>query len=57
MEVYKSVRKSVIWSVKGPKGAKKMNFWLYKVEKRSIFFIDSYLKESAFTAVKRDAKF
>ena len=34
-----------------------MNFWLYKVEKRSIFLIDSYLKDSAFTAVKRDAKF
>ena len=57
MEVYKSVGKSVIWSVKGPKGAKKMNFWLYKVEKRSVFLIDSHLKDSAFTAVKRDGKF
>ena len=34
-----------------------MNFWFYKVEKRSIFLIDSYLKDSAFIAVKRDAKF
>ena len=25
--------------------------------KRSVFVIDSYLKDSAFTAVKRDAKF
>ena len=34
-----------------------MNFWLCKNEKRSIFLIDSDLKDSAFTAVKRDAKF
>ena len=25
--------------------------------KRSVFVIDSYLKDNAFTAVKRDAKF
>ena len=28
-----------------------------KLGGRSIFMIDSYLKDSAFTAVKRDAKF
>ena len=28
-----------------------------KSKKRSIFVIDSYLKDSAFTAVKRDTKF
>ena len=28
-----------------------------KLSKRSIFVIDSYLNGSAFTAVKRDAKF
>ena len=36
-------------SVKGPKKAKS--------RKSFIFVIDSYLKGSAFTAVKRDAKF
>ena len=29
---------------------------LYKVEKRSIFVIDSHLNESTFTSVKRDVK-
>ena len=28
-----------------------------KLRKRSIFVIDSYLKDSAFIALKRDAKF
>ena len=34
-----------------------MNLWLYKVEKTFFFVTDSYLKDSAFKAVKRDAKF
>ena len=34
-----------------------MNFMALKSRKRSIFVIDSYLKVSAFTAVKRDVKF
>ena len=34
-----------------------MNLWLYKVEKTFYFVIDYYLKDSVFTAVKRDAKF
>ena len=33
-----------------------MNLWLYKVEKTFKIVIDSYLKDSAFTAVKRDVK-
>ena len=34
-----------------------MNLWLYKVEKTFYFVIDYYLKDSAFTTVKRDAMF
>ena len=34
-----------------------MNLWLYKVEKTFYFVIDYYLKDSAFTTGKRDAKF
>ena len=34
-----------------------MNFMVLHWRKRSIFVIDSYLNDSAFTAVKRDAKF
>ena len=34
-----------------------MNLWLYKVEKTFYFVIDSYLKDDAFTTVKRDAMF
>ena len=44
-------------SVKGPKRANRWILWLYKVEKTSRFLIDCYLKDSALTAVKRDAKF
>ena len=38
--------------VQGPKKSENKRKW-----KRSIFVIDSYLKDSAFKAVKRDAKF
>ena len=41
---------------KGPKRANKWILWLIKSRKRSIFVTDSYWKDSAFTAVKRDAK-
>ena len=34
-----------------------MNLWLYKFEKTFYFVIDYYFKYSAFTTVKRDAKF
>ena len=38
--------------VQGPKKSENKRKW-----KRPIFVIDSYLKDSAFKAVKRDAKF
>ena len=41
---------------KGPKRANRWILWLIQLRKRSIFVIDSYWKDSAFTAVKRDAK-
>ena len=44
-------------SVKGSKGLTDEFYGFIKSRKRSIFVIDSYLKDSAFTAVKRDAKF
>ena len=43
--------------MKGPKGLTDEFYGFIKSRKRSIFVIDSYLKDSAFTAVKRDAKF
>ena len=42
--------------VKGPKGLTDEFYGFKKWRKRSIFVIDPYLKDSAFTAVKRDAK-
>ena len=44
-------------SVKGPKGLTDEFNGFIKSRKRSIFVIDSYLNDSAITAVKRDAKF
>ena len=43
--------------MKGPKGLTDEFYGFIKSRKRSIFVIDSYLKDSEFTAVKRDAKF
>ena len=43
--------------VKGPKGLTDEFYGFIKSRKRSIFVIESYLNERAFTAVKRDAKF
>ena len=42
---------------KGPKGRTDKFYGFIELTKRSIFVIDSNLKDSAFTAVKRDAKF
>ena len=42
--------------VKGPKGLTDEFYSFKKSRKRSIFVIDPYLKDSVFTAVKRDAK-
>ena len=44
-------------SVKGPKGPTDEFYGFIKSRNRSIFVIDSYLNDSAFTAVERDAKF
>ena len=49
MKYIKGKRNLSFGSVKGPKRAKS--------RKRSFFVIVSYLKGSAFTAAKRDAKF
>ena len=43
--------------VKGPKGLTDEFYSFKKSRKRSFFVIDPYLKDSAFTAVKGDAKF
>ena len=44
-------------SVKGPKGLTDEFYGFIKSRERSIFVVDSYLKDSAFAAVKRDVKF
>ena len=44
-------------SVKVTKGLTDQFYGFTKSRKRYIFVIDSYLKETAFTAVKRDVKF
>ena len=59
MKYIKREGKSVIWVCEGlsPEGLTDDFYDFKKSRKRSIFGIDSYLKDSAFTAVKRDAKF
>ena len=58
VEVYKRVRKFVICGLlKGLKGVTDEFYWFIKPRKRSTFITNPYLKDSAFTAVKRDAKF
>ena len=54
---YETVGKSVIWVCERDKGLTDEVYSFIKSKKRSIFVIDSYLKDSAFTAVKRDTKF
>ena len=58
VEVYERVRKSVIWICEMAQraGPNRRILWLIKSTKRSIFVIDSYLNDSAFTAVKRDTR-
>ena len=59
VEVYKTVGKSGchlgLW--KAPKGLTDGFYGFIKLRKRSIFVIDSYSKDSALRAFKRDAKF
>ena len=59
VEVYKRVGKSGchlgLW--KAPKGVTDGFYGFIKLRKRSIFVIDSYLKDSALRAFKTDAKF
>ena len=43
--------------MKGPKGLTDEFYGFITSRKRSIFVINSYLKDNAFTAVKRDTKF
>ena len=59
MKVYKRVGKLIchLGLGKGPKGLTDDFYGFIKSRKRSISVIDSYLKDSAFTAVKKDAKF
>ena len=58
VEAYKSRQGNLSFgSVKGPKGLTDDFYGFIKSRKRFSFVIDSYLKDSAFTAVKRDAKF
>ena len=57
IEVYERVGKSVIWACETTQSRLTDEFYGFiKSRKRSIFVIDSYLKDSTFTAVKRDAK-
>ena len=44
-------------SLNRPTGLTNKFYGFIKSRKRSIFVIDSYLKDSAFTAVIKDAKF
>ena len=44
-------------SMEGPKGLTDEFYGFIKSRKRSIFVIDSYIKDRAFTEVKRDTKF
>ena len=55
---YKRVGKSVTWVCERAQSGLTDTFYGFiKSRKRSIFVIDSYLNDIAFTAVKRDAKF
>ena len=46
----------MIWVFERDKGLTDEFYGFIKSKKRSIFVIDFYLKDSAFTAVKRDTK-
>ena len=57
MEYIKGEGNLSFGSVKGPEGLADEFYGFVKSKKCSIVVIDSYVKDSAFTAVKRDAKF
>ena len=58
VEVYRRVGKSVIWVYeREQKGPTDEFYWFIELRKRSVFVIDSNLKDSTFTAVERDAMF
>ena len=58
VEVYKRVGKFVTWVCERTQSGLRDTFYGFiKSRKRSISVIDSYLNDSAFTAVKREAKF
>ena len=57
VQVHERVGNLSFGSVKGPKGLIDEFYGFRKSTKRSIFVIESYLNDRAFTAVKRDAKF
>ena len=54
---YERVGKYVIWVCERDKGLTDEVYSFIKSKKLSIFVIVSYLKDTAFTAVKRDTKF
>ena len=54
---YERVGESVIWVCERDKGLTGEVYSFIKSKKLSIFVIVSYLKDRAFTAVKRDTKF
>ena len=56
VDVYKRVGNLSFGSVKAPKGLTDEFCGFKKLRKRSIFVIGSYLKDSTFTAVTRDAR-
>ena len=56
VEVYERVGKSVIWVCERDKGLTEKFYGFIKSRKRSIFVINSYLNDSAFTVVKRGCK-
>ena len=56
VDVYKRVGNLSFGSVKAPKGLTDEFYGIKKSIKCSIFVIDSYLKDSTFTAVTRDAR-
>ena len=57
VEVYERAGKSVMRVCERAQRVNRWILWLLMSRKRSIFVIDSYLSDSAFTAFKRDAQF
>ena len=57
VEVYERAGKSVMRVCESAQRVNRWILWLLMSRKRSIFVIDSYLSDSAFTAFKMDAQF